>query len=129
MKETVEEWNHSEEIKNGSNEGRERHRVQRRRLKQQFIFVSTIALHKHLFFYHSTHIFLKDEHSFGQSHSDSYLMLCFWRMSGSVALREATELPTGMFSILVTIRGSGKKTGPSLTSRTEMWTVVVELGP
>lgn len=56
-------------------------------------------------------------------------MLCLCNMSGSVALSEATKLPTGMFSILVTVRGSGKKTGPSLMSSTLMWTVAVELGP
>lgn len=58
-----------------------------------------------------------------------YLMLCICNISGSVALSEATKLPTGMFSILVTVRGSGKKTGPSLMSRTVTWTEVVELGP
>lgn len=59
----------------------------------------------------------------------AYLMLWICRISGSVALSEATKLPIGMFSILLTISGSGKKTGPSLTSRTAMWTVAVELGP
>lgn len=58
-----------------------------------------------------------------------YLMLCICNISGSVALSEATKLPTGMFSILVTVRGSGKKTGPSLKSRTVTSTVAVELGP
>lgn len=58
-----------------------------------------------------------------------YLMLCVCNMSGSVVLSEATKLPTGMFSILVTVKGSGKKTGPSLMSRTVTWTVAVELGP
>ena len=67
--------------------------------------------------------------NFNYSHYDSYLMLCICNISGSVALSEATKLPTGMFSILLTVRGSGKKTGPSLTSRTVTWTVAVELGP
>lgn len=58
-----------------------------------------------------------------------YLTLCICNISGSVALSEATKLPTGMFSILVTVRGSGKKTGPSLMSRTVTWTVAVELEP
>lgn len=56
-------------------------------------------------------------------------MLCICSMSGSVALSRATEVPTGIFSILVTIRGSGKKTGPSFISRMVTWTVAVELGP
>lgn len=59
----------------------------------------------------------------------AYLILCFSNISGSVALSDATKLPTGMFSILVTIRGSGKNTGPSLMSSTLTWTVAVELGP
>ncbi|TNN85028.1 hypothetical protein EYF80_004682 [Liparis tanakae] len=58
-----------------------------------------------------------------------YLMLWICKVSGSVALSEATKLPKGMFSILVTSRGSGKKTGPSLMSSTVTWTVAVELGP
>lgn len=59
----------------------------------------------------------------------SYLTLCICSMSGSVALSEATKLPKGIFSIRMTVRGSGKKTGPSLMSRTVTWTVAVELGP
>lgn len=48
-------------------------------------------------------------------------------MSGSVALSEATKLPTGMFSIIVTMRGSGKNTGPSFMSNTVTCTVAVEV--
>lgn len=72
---------------------------------------------------------IKQEPDFNKSHFDSYLMLCLCNISGSVALSDATKLPTGTFSIRVTIRGSGKKTGPSLMSSTAMWTVAVELGP